>query len=99
MKQKKLSAWFPSASQGKKSLKRTGMHFKARQRTNIYGYVSCSGEKKLGFSVRRCQRGILEMGGEVVTFEFCVYVQWDVNNHSALINKVGRNFTRQLETE
>lgn len=52
--------------------------------------------KKFGFSVRR---GILEMEGDVVTFEFCVYVQWDVNNHSALINTVGQNFTRQLETE
>lgn len=39
------------------------------------------------------------MGGDGVMFEFCVYVQWDVNNHSALINTVGGNLTRQLETE
>lgn len=53
-------------------------------------------KKKFGSSVRRDS---LEMVGDVVTFEFCVYVQWDVNNHSALINTVGRNFTLQLETE
>lgn len=54
------------------------------------------GGKTLGFSVRK---NILEIGGDVVTFEFSVYVQWDVNNHSVLINAVGRNFLRQLETE
>lgn len=53
-------------------------------------------KKKFGFSVRS---GILEMDGDVVMFEFCVYVQWDVNNHSTLINTVGRNSTHQLETE
>lgn len=54
------------------------------------------GGKRFGSSARR---GVSEIGGDVITFEFCVYVQWDVNNQSALINPFGGNFTRQLETE
>lgn len=48
-------------------------------------------KEKLGFTVKR---GSLEMGGDGVTFEFCDYVQWDVNNQSALINSRQKSHTQ-----